>query len=476
MPPRTPSAVKKFHVVSDDALGDKDATAVAESLRNCEVTAEAVFAAAKSRIIKADETITALVCERFDAAEAELGKQSQRQPFAGIPTLIKDNTDLAGLPTRHGSRAVPNTVMAEDGAYVTQMRSTGLLPVAKTKLPEFGLTCTTEYTQSEPARNPWNTGHSTGGSSGGSAAMVAAGAVPIAQANDGGGSIRIPASCCGLVGLKPTRSRLPDFPGTEKMPVNIVVDGVVSRTVRDTALYYSAAEKFYRNKSLPAMGMVSDPLDKPLTIGLITTLPDGSDVDGEVLSEIQRVAAHCESLGHTVVVTDNLTDNRMADDFLLYWAVMALSLKVSGKKLVHPQFDKKQLEPLTNHLAGQALRKVACVPFAIWRLKKQVHLYDQLFSDIDVLLTPTLGKAPIELGHLALDLPWDVARERLTQYAAFTPVQNITGAPAITLPLGQSSTGLPIGMQFAATTGEEPLLLQLAYQLEQSHGWKHCWE
>ena len=192
------------HTSSDDALGNDDAVGLAARIRAGEVSPLEAMDAAIARLESVEPELDAVACKRLDVAReaARCLRVTPDSPaLAGVPSLIKDNTDLAGLPTRHGSRAVSSRAVEADAPFAEQFMGTGLIPMAKTRLPEFGLTATTEFSQDPPARNPWNTAHSTGGSSGGSAALVAAGVVPIAHANDGGGSIRIPAACCGLVGL-----------------------------------------------------------------------------------------------------------------------------------------------------------------------------------------------------------------------------------------------------------------------------------
>lgn len=416
--------------------------------------------------------INAVVCRAY--AEARQMAETVEGPLAGVPSLLKDNTDWAGMPTLHGSRALPNKLAVADDAILQQMKAVGLVPLAKTRLPEFGFTATTEFSRAEPCRNPWNVEYSTGGSSGGSAALVAAGAVPIAHANDGGGSIRIPASCCGLVGLKPSRGRLLESPMTRKLPLNIVNEGVVTRSVRDTAAFYAAAEQFYRNKSLPAMGHVHADAGsgvRPLRIALVTELFDGTTADPECVAVVEQVAQACADLGHSIEPLADVTNAQMVDDFLLYWASLAASMRYFGKQLLDPQFDYRQLEPLTRQLARYTRKQWWRVPGAIRRLKQYSHEYAEYFKTYDVILSPTIAQPPKRLGELNPGIEFDEAYDRLTRYVAFTPAQNVSGAPGISLPLGQSTAGLPIGVHFAAAMGQEPLLLQLAYALEEAMPW-----
>ncbi len=465
--PETPAPVS---AVRDDALGADDAVALAARIRRGELSAREAVEAAIARLQAVDPVLQAVACACFDLARAAADAGSDG-PLAGVPSLIKDNTDLAGLPTRHGSRATPSAPAPADAEFSRQFKGTGLIPLAKTRLPEFGLTATTEFSREAPARNPWHPAYSTGGSSGGSAALVAAGVVPIAHANDGGGSIRIPAACCGLVGLKPTRGRLAHPAMAQSLPLNIVVEGVVSRSVRDTAAFLHAAETLRPNPSLPPLGEVQHPGRQRLRIALITRRPDGGPVHAENLAAAERVAAQLEALGHRVEPVASPFSAQMGDDFLLYWAMLAASLVHFGRRVVGPDFDARRLEPLTLGLARYFRRRLFRFPLALRRLKRYAAEYAAQFEHVDLLMSPTLGHPPPPIGFLALDLPFADAEARLRQYAVFTPPQNVSGAPGISLPLARSATGLPIGIHFAAPFGGERRLLELALELEQAMPW-----
>lgn len=459
---------------NNDVLGNLTALEIARHIANGEFTATESIQAAIIRLQAVNPALNAVACERYEQALADATALRHGSAiFAGVPSLIKDNTDLAGMPCRHGSRATPGTVIAKDASFSQQFLSTGLIPIAKSRLPEFGLTATTEYSKSDPARNPWNTDYSTGGSSGGSAALVAAGVVPIAHANDGGGSIRIPASCCGLVGLKPSKGRLISADMSKHLPIDIVAEGVVSRTVADTVAFYSAAEKHYRNTALPAIGDVTTGNKKSLKIGLSTEHPMGGSVDTEVIAAVENVAKVCENLGHNVGFVSSPVSQQMADDFFLYWARMAAVINYLGKFAFGWNFNRRELEPLTKHLSKYFLGNFWKSFGAIKRLRKFAIEHQQAFTEYDLILTPTLAQAPVELGFLAMDLDFATVYERLNNYVTFTPLQNVTGTPAISLPLAKASKGLPIGVQFAAGMGQEALLLQMAYQMEQALPWSY---
>ena len=463
-----------FNVVCDDALGRDDATALAARVAAGEISALELVDAAIARLQKAQPVVHGLAEPAYELARAQARQSSATDAalaFAGVPSLIKDNLDLTGLPTRHGSRAVPPAKAASDSEFCRQFKALGLIPLGKSKLPEFGLTATTEYSQGEAVHNPWHLGHSTGGSSGGSAALVAAGVVPIAHANDGGGSIRIPASCCGLVGMKPSRGRLVDNPMAKRLPVNIVADGVVSRSVRDTAGFLAAMEGQHRNPALPAIGRVEGPGKERLRIGIVTELPDGGMADDECVAAVQQAARLCESLGHSVEPMASPLTQQRADDFLLYWAMLAAGVAWAGGMTVARGLDGDQLEPLTWQLAGHFRRNMHRMPGALWRLKRGPQLHERLTRGFDVMLTPTLGHPPPELGWLKPDIEFDDAWQRLRAFAAFTPSDNVCGTPAITLPLGASASGLPIGVHFSAGPGQERRLLELAFALEEAAPW-----
>jgi len=464
-----------FRASDNDVLGSADATELAARIHRGEISAGEAVAAAIARLQRADPVLSAIVCERFDAARAQARKlrPGNQRPFAGVPSVLKDNTDLAGLPTRHGSHAVPAKPADANAAFAEQFQATGLIPLAKTRLPEFGLTATTEFAADEPVRNPWHTAHSTGGSSGGSAALVAAGVVPIAHANDGGGSIRIPAACCGLVGLKVSRGRVAPNAMAKDLPIDIIADGVVSHSVRDTARFVADVARQHGDRTLPPIGNVTGPGRERLRIGFTAGLPDGGEAHADCVAAMHDAAALCAALGHHVEPMASPLTPRRADDFLLYYAMICASLAHAGRWLVGRGFRADRLEPLTQQLASHFRRNALRFPAALWRLKRALRAYEAATAGYDVVLTPTLGRPPPPLGYLKPDLPFDTAWRRLREYAAFTPTANVCGTPAISLPLGMNGEGLPIGVQFAAGMGQERRLLELAFALEEAAPWPH---
>jgi amidase len=421
-------------------------------------------AASIARAERVDPLLNAIAAATFEAARAE-AEVGRRGALAGVPTFIKDTDPVAGAPMRYGSRGMPSAPVDETSPFAKQFLSTGVISLGKTTTPEFGLTGTTEPLLHGPTHNPWKRGFSSGGSSGGSAALVAAGVVPIAHANDGGGSIRIPAACCGLVGLKPSRGRVVDMEHAELFPVKIVHQGMLSRTVRDTAAFFHAAELYRRNPKLPEIGLVTRP-GRRLRIGFFADLGEGTLAHPECVDAVTATARLCEELGHSVEPARRPFDEGFHEDFFLLWALLAFAITRFGKQLVHPEFDQSKVEEFTDGLARYFRKNAMKAPMALFRLRRFAHQYARVFEQYDVLMNPTLATPPPELGFIGPEVPFETALERLKWFIPFTPVQNVSGAPAISLPLQWSKSGLPIGVQLASAMGTERTLLELSLELE----------
>ncbi|MGW5224089.1 amidase [Nocardia niigatensis] len=452
----------RVHAFGDDALGEHDGVAIAALIRSGELSAAEVAKAARERVALVNPVLNAVVVE----ADTPLVSPDREALLYGVPTFVKDNTDVAGLPTQHGSAAWRARPAKAHGPFTKQFLSTGVTVLGKSTLPEFGLNATTEFVAAEPTRNPWDTEFSSGASSGGSAALVAAGAVPIAHGNDGGGSIRIPAACCGLVGLKPTRGRHLDGPQARSMPINLVSEGVLTRTVRDTATYFAAAERFWRNPALPPVGLVEGPARRRLRIGVLSDPITGATLDPQIRAVLDDTIALLEGLGHQVRPIAYPVDLRFAEDFAAYWAMLAFLAGLTGKLSFGRSFDASRLDPFTRGLAarfrGSALRS----PAVLYRLSRTRHAYAAAFRDIEIVLSPVLASLTPRLGYLSPDQPFDEVFARLLAYVNYTPFANVTGAPALSLPLGASDSGLPIGVMFSAAHGDERTLLELGFALE----------
>lgn len=467
---------QSLHTFSDDLLGQHDATALAELIRKGEVTPDEVLQATLARARQAEPFIHGLATPIPDdnddtiAGATPAGKAGSGI-FAGVPTVVKDNTDVKGFPTAHGTAAIHPLPTDKTSPFARQLLAQGLVCFGKSTLPEFGFNATTEPAHDTPTRNPWNLRYSTGASSGGSAALVAAGVVPIAHANDGGGSIRIPAACCGLVGLKPTRGRLIDNEAAKSLPINIVSEGVVTRSVRDTANFYSGAEHYFRNPKLPPIDKVYGPSSRPLRIGLVTDSINGHPTDRVTREAVETTARALERLGHRVEPMDVPVASTFPDDFALYWGMIAFGVRSNGKRLIHPGFDKSRVDGLTLGLDKAFRKQFYRLPATLWRLHRSCHDYARAMTDYDAVLTPVLGHTTPEIGHLSPTVDFDTLFDRLTRYVSFTPLANATGAPAISLPASLSSDNLPVAIQLMGRHGGERTLLELAFALEDAVGW-----
>ena len=464
------SGKKVISAYCDDVLGTRDGVELAALIATGEIQASDVVEAAIARARKVNPALNAIVTETFEQARSQ-HKIPATGLLTGVPSFIKDNEHVKGVPTLIGTRALPKKPADVSSRFVEQFLSAGLVSLGKTTLPEFGLTATTESLATGSTRNPWNLDYSTGGSSGGSAALVAAGVVPLAHGNDGGGSIRIPAACCGLVGLKPSRGRLPDVAGTEKMPIHIVCNGVISRSVRDTAAFYATVEKKYRKPDLPEIGLVQHPEKDRLRIGLFTDTPHNTSSHTDSVEVTVHTGKLCEDLGHNVETISCPFKAQIMEDFIIYWGMLAFFIQHFGKMILDTRFDKKELEIWTLGLSRFFRKSFFKAPFSIRRLKKFSKQYEDIFSDYDILLSPTLSHAPPKIGYMGPEVSFELHFERLRQYVAFTPLQNTAGAPAISLPMGFSRNGLPIGIHFAAAYGQEKRLLELAFELEEARPW-----
>ncbi len=465
------SEAKRQHAFCDDILADHDGVALADLLRRKEISPTEVVEAAVARAERVAPGLNAIAAERFEQAKRE-SPAAPDACFAGVPTFIKDNTAFEGLPTDHGSAAVRSRPATHSGVYTKQYMSLGFVCLGKSAMPEFGLNATTEPAHTEPTRNPWHTDYSTGASSGGSAALVAAGVVPIAHANDGGGSIRIPAACCGLVGLKPSRGRHVVPEAAQAMPIDLISEGVVSRSVRDTATFHASAEEYYRNPRLPPVGLVEGPAEGRLRIGFVIDSVTGSATDAATRAAVEDTADLLSKAGHHVEPVPIPVSPRFSDDFLVYWALLAFSLRAGGKRVIDPSFDASRLDGLTVGLSQHFKRRFYRLPTALYRLRKSYDEYTKTFESLDALLTPVLAHTTPKLGHLSPTVDFDELMDRLTRYASFTPLANATGGPAISLPVARTAEGLPIGVQLSANHGAERTLLELAYEIERERPWR----
>jgi amidase len=470
--------------MSDD-LARLDATAQADLVRSGETTPAELVEAAIARIEATDGAINAVIHPLFEEGLEAARGELPDGPFKGVPFLLKDlGAAFAGQPFNLGMnylkerdfRAPVDTYLAE------RFRAAGLVTIGKTSCPELGILPTTEPRAFGPTRNPWNLEHSTGGSSGGSGAAVAAGMVPMAHANDGGGSIRIPASNCGLVGLKPSRQRTSEGPIIGDLMSGLTAELCVSRSVRDTAALLEAV-----HGPAPGDPYVAPPPLRPYTeevgadpgklkIALWTETLIEQDADPEVVAAARATAKTLEECGHAVEEADLsvLGNLDIVESFLVRWAAgQAATLDQLGTVGGQP-IGPDDVEPLTWALAEIGRRRSAGEYLeAVGQHQMMSRMFAGVYeSGFDLLLSPTMGEPPPLLGTFDDSGPDPmVAFERAFISGCFTAAFNATGQPAISLPLHVSESGLPIGVQLVAPLGREDLLLRVASQLEQVVPW-----
>lgn len=464
---------KRISAFSDDALGTLDAVGVAEAIAKKKISVEEATEAAIARAEKANGELNAIVLKTYDDARkySSLAKDGL---LYGVPSFIKDNENIAGYPTQLGTGSFTSKIAKKSSRFVSQFHSTGTNNLGKSTLPEFGLICSTENERWGITRNPWNTDYTTGGSSSGSGALVASGVVPIASANDGAGSIRIPAACCGLVGLKPTRGRLVAMEGSELMPLQIVYEGVLTRSVRDTAAFFASAEKFYKNPKLPELGHVTQAGKKKLRIVFFENPPSGKGAhqDAETNRVQLETVALLQSLGHTVVQLPFPVDvETMTEHYLLYYGFLAYMLSHHGRLVIGAKVNHAVLEPFTLGLSQNFKDNKLKLPRSIKTLRKVGVDTEKLFDQYDIIMTPVLAHTTPPIGHFSPTLSYAEVSKRAVEFAAYCGLQNITGSPAISLPLGKTENGMPIAVQFSAPFGLDQRLLELAYELETARPW-----
>lgn len=458
---------KRVHGFKDDVLAHHDAVELSKRLKNKDISQQEIIDATIDRALQVNPQLDAIQYDAFEAQKQSPYFQSD-QFFSGIPIFIKDNVDLIGFPTQHGATAFHSKIKQANSKITQQMLDTGFLAIGKSKMPEFGLNAATEFQNGDYTRNPWHLDYSCGASSGGSAALVASGVVTIAHANDGGGSIRIPAANCGLVGLKPTRGRFHLNEASETLPIDLVSDGVVTRSVRDTAHFFYEMEKHHQNKKLEKIGLIQDPTKRKLKIAIVYDSLQ-TVTDQETHNTVYNTAKLLEQNGHHIEEYQLPIPASFVDDFSHYWGFLSFMLKLAGKQLFEKDFNKSELDHLTHGLAKLYQNNFYKTPFFMYRLKKIQSIYSNIFNQYDVVLSPVLAHISPKVGYLSPQLEFDTLFERLRQYVTFTPIQNIAGAPAISLPMGLTAQDQrPIGIQLSADIGNERVLLELAYELEQS--------
>ena len=458
-----------------------DATAQAELVRRGELTPKDLVEAAIARIEALNPQLDAVLRTRFDQARAEAAGELPDGPFRGVPMLFKDiGCMVAGEATAYGLGPLRDLAWPVTSYLAEQFRAAGFIPLGRTNVPELGTTVTTEPRSFPPARNPWHTDHSTGGSSGGSAAAVASGMVPVAHANDGGGSIRIPASECGLVGLKPTRGRVSQGPLIAEGWAGATIDGAVTRTVRDAAAVLDAisarlpGEPYYAPPWSGALAVEAGADPGRLRIGLVDRPGGEGFLDHpECRAAVAGAGRLLESLGHDVEDSGPaaMFDPAFIEHFTRIIAADTETTMREFEAALGRPIEDDEIEPrnAAYRAAGRSLGVVAYLQSRAW-LGTWARQMAHWWAEHDLLVTPTVGAPPPELGWFTGGGP-AAERQRVVGFIPYTAQFNMTGQPAVSLPLHWTPAGLPVGVQIVAPYGREDLLIRVAAQLEQAAPW-----
>ncbi|MGB0677487.1 MAG: amidase [Ilumatobacteraceae bacterium] len=463
-----------------------DATAQAELVANGDVTPVELVDAAIERMESLDGDLNALTYRWFDTAREMAGSPAFPDgPFKGVPFLLKDlHAHMEGMPMSNGSAALKeaNYHSTIDTTIVSRFKAAGLVICGRTNSPEMGTVPVTEPVAWGPTRNPWNTDHTPGGSSGGASAAVASGMVPMAHASDGGGSIRIPAACAGLVGLKTSQGRIST--GPHRAETGLGVELAVSHSVRDTARLLDAVAGPGTGDSViaPASPMTyTEALARDpgtLRIGILAHHPRGGTVSNDCVEAAESAGRMLESLGHSVEYSfpHILTDPDTVSRFMALWAVGAAMNVKTFSEMLGREITADDME-LMNWVQAEFAQNMSGVDYATALAGVASYRREclQWWADgFDILVTPTLGETPPKIGEHDNnpDRPMDPMR-RAAEWIPFTPPFNTTGQPAISLPLHVAGNGLPVGVQFVADYGRDDLLISLAAQLERAFPWGH---
>jgi len=464
-----------------DEFAFLDAMAQADLVRRRQVKPIELVDAAIARIERLNPTFNAVITPMFELARTAAQGTLPEGPFRGVPFLLKDLlASYAGVRMSAGSAFLRDFVPDHDSELVARLKRAGLVIVGKSNTPEFGLLPTTEPRLFGPSRNPWDPTRSTGGSSGGSAAAVTAGMVPMAHGNDGGGSIRIPASCCGVFGLKPTRARNPLGPDFGDALSGLAAEHGVTRSVRDSAALLDATcgpdigDPYYAPP--PAGPFLQEIGADPgrLRVAFTTAAPTGVPIHADCVRAVREAAKLCSDLGHEVSEAAPAIDGqRFANCFIMLWSVGCARSVEGNAMLTGRKPTPDQFEELTWALAEQG-RAVSGSTYllAIGVLQYIARQIARFFVNYDVWLTPTLAEPPLPLGSFNPRQGNPLyGLERATAFVPFTPLANVTGQPAMSVPLFWNAEGLPIGTHFVGRFGDEATLFRLASQLEAARPW-----
>lgn len=465
-----------------DELAFLDATAQAALVRKKEVTAAEMVDAAIDRIERLNPELNAVITPLYERAQEAAAEAPIDAPFAGVPFLLKDIVaEHEGTPLSEGSALLAGHYTSpSDSELVRRYREAGLIILGKTNTPEFALMPTTEPRQFGPCRNPWNTSMTAGGSSGGSTAAVASGMVAAAHANDGGGSIRVPSSCCGLVGLKPTRNRNSLGPAYGDVANGLLCEHVVTRSVRDSAAILDVTAGPLAGDpyapALPKRSYAEEAARAPgrLRIGLGTMPLVGEPAHADCVAAAESAAKLCEELGHEVVEASPSVDGRrLFKAFGNVWAGFLCWAVKDWARRSDRKIDESRFEPATwrTYLHGERLTSGDYL-IAVQDMQSAGRDASLFFRDFDLWLTPTLAQPPVPLGYFDYTPELrDQHIARLGEYTGFTLIANASGQPGISLPLYWNDDSLPIGVQLLGRYGDEATLIRLAAQLEEARPW-----
>lgn len=462
-------------------IAQLDALAQAALVRVGDVRPGELVEAAIERIERINPRLNCVVTPLYEQARTVATGEPLDGPFAGVPFLLKDLlAEYAGAPMTEGSRLLVGYVPDYDSELVRRLKASGLIILGKTNTPEFGILGTTEPHLFGPTRNPWDSERMVGGSSGGSAAAVAAGLVPMAHANDGGGSIRIPASCCGVFGLKPTRARNPLGPAHGDLMSGLVTEHAATRSVRDSAALLDATagpdlgDPYW---APPAAGTFLAEVGRDpgsLRIAFSVESPTGTPVHPDCAEAARNAAVLCQELGHSVQeAKPPLDPQRLSAAFDVVWSAGIAATVESWCRRLGKPLASDAIEPLTRAVYERGIMQTAAgYLLAIEELQRMARAVAVFHGTFDLWLTPTVSSPPLPLGWFD-SVPGNPLRgyERDAEFCPFTPVQNFTGQPAMSIPLVWNADGLPVGVHFAARYGDEATLFRLAGQLEQARPW-----
>jgi|Deesub1362A_J573_1020465.scaffolds.fasta_scaffold03532_6 Asp-tRNA(Asn)/Glu-tRNA(Gln) amidotransferase A subunit family amidase len=459
-----------------------DGLGLADLVRRKEVSPQELLDAAIARIEAINPKINAVVTKMYDEARKTISKGLPDGPFMGVPFLLKDlAATYAGVRLTSGSRLFAEYVPNYDNELVKRYKRAGLVILGRTNTPEFGLNVTTESVLLGPARNPWDVERSTGGSSGGSAAAVTTRMVPIAHGNDGGGSIRIPSSCCGVFGMKPSRGRTPNGPEFGEVWEGFAIDHALSISVRDSAALLDAtsAPEIGAPYGIPAPArpFVEEVGADPgrLRIAFFTKGASAAETHPDCVAAVKDVAKLCESLGHTVEEAAPKIDyEALQKAFMVVVSAHTAAMLDQIGQLIGKKITADMVEPWTWSVAESGWKASAA---DLAGTKAIINIATRtvagFLTQYDVILTPTLGAPPPKLGYFdTVNLSFDELSKRIFDFIPFTWLHNVTGLPAMSVPLYWNAQGLPIGVQFAGRYADEATLYRLAGQLEKARPWR----